>query len=425
MEKKNIRILSKNWEIEDSHKIDVYLKNGGYKALEKVIKEMSPEEIIEEVKKSNLRGRGGAGFPTGLKWSFVPKNTDKKKYLCVNADEGEPGTFKDRYIMMKDPHMLLEGIAITSYAVGINTAYLYIRQEYIEPIKVLIQAIGEAKERNYLGRNILGSGFNLEVYIHRGAGAYIAGEETGLIESIEGKRAMPRLRPPFPATIGLFGCPTVVNNVETLACVPAIIENGSEWFAKIGVEKDGGTKLFAVSGHVNKPGVYEMPIGTNLKEIIYECAGGVKGGELKAVIPGGLSAPVLSSAEIDISMDYQTLAKAGSMLGSAGVIVLNDTVCMVDALLNIAEFYAEESCGQCTPCRSGSEWIRKILHRISEGEGKEGDLDLLLSLTANIAGRTICAFGDALCGPVNSFIMKFRNEFEAHIKERKCSLKTA
>lgn len=421
----NYLILSKNWDKENSHKIEVYLQNGGYKALEKAIKEMKPEEVIEEVKKSNLRGRGGAGFPTGLKWSFVPKDRNMPKYLCVNADEGEPGTFKDRYIMTKDPHMLLEGIAITSYAVGINTAYIYIRHEYIEAIKILGEAIREAEEKNYLGKNILGSEFSLAVYIHRGAGAYIAGEETGLIESIEGKRAMPRLRPPFPATVGLFGYPTVVNNVETLACIPSIIENGGEWFAKIGVEKDGGTKLFAVSGNINKPGVYELPIGTNLKKIIYEYAGGVKGGELKAVIPGGLSAPVLTASEIDISMDYQTLAKAGSMLGSAGVIVMNDKVCMVEALLNIAEFYAEESCGQCTPCRSGSEWIRKILHRLYEGEGKESDLDLLLSLTPNIAGRTICAFGDALCGPVNSFIKKFRNEFEEHIKEKKCFIKSA
>jgi NADH-quinone oxidoreductase subunit F len=423
MQKEPIYILSKNWGKENSASIDVYIQNGGYQALRKAIKEMTPEQIIDEVKKSNLRGRGGAGFPAGVKWSFVPKTTEKPKYLCVNADEGEPGTFKDKYIMTKDPHMLLEGIAITSYAVGINTAYIYVRNEYIESIKALEKAIQEAKDKNYLGRNILSSDFSLEVIVHRGAGAYIAGEETGLIESLEGKRANPRIRPPFPAAVGVYNCPTVVNNVETIACVPAIIERGGEWFASIGVEKDGGTKLFAVSGHVNKPGVYELPVGTNLLTILNDYAGGIKGGKLKAVIPGGLSAPVLSEKECNISMDCQSLAKAGSMLGSAGIIVMYDKVCMVEALYNIVEFYAEESCGQCTPCRTGSHWIKNILERILKGKGYLDDLETILSLIPNITGRTICAFGDALCGPVQSFITKFKEEFAYHITEKNCNIK--
>jgi len=418
-----MRIVSKNWDIEQSNQIVVYINSGGYKALQKAIKQMKPEQIIDEVKKSCLRGRGGAGFPAGMKWSFVPKDTKLPKYLCVNADEGEPGTIKDRYIMTKDPHMLIEGIAITCYAVGINTAYIYTRHEYLDSIMSLQKAIDEAKEMGYLGINILNSGFNLEIYIHRGAGAYIAGEETGLIESLEGKRSMPRLRPPFPAVVGVFNCPTVVNNVETLTYIPSIIENGGEWFAKLGVEKDGGTKLFGVSGHVNKPGVYELPVGITMRELLYEHAGGIKGGELKAVIPGGLSAPVLTEKEIDISLDFQSLMKAGSMLGSGGVIVMNDKVCMVEVLYNIAEFFAEESCGQCTPCRSGSEWIKKIMHRIVHGEGKEGDVELMLSMVPSIALKTICAMGDALCGPVSSFLNKFRHEFDYHIKEKKCDIK--
>ncbi|OGF63431.1 MAG: NADH oxidoreductase (quinone) subunit F [Candidatus Fischerbacteria bacterium RBG_13_37_8] len=423
MAKEPIRILTKNWDIKNSNTIEAYIKNGGYKALEKAIKQMNPEQVMDEVKKSNLRGRGGAGFPAGVKWGFVPKDSDKLKYLCVNADEGEPGTFKDRYIMTLDPHMLLEGIAITSYAVGISAAYIYIRNEYIESIAILKTAIQEAKAKNYLGASILGSNFNLEIYVHRGAGAYIAGEETGLIESLEGKRAMPRIRPPFPAAVGVFNCPTVVNNVETIACVPSIIEHGGEWFAGIGVSKDGGTKLYAVSGHVNNPGVYELPVGTSLQKILYEHAGGIKGGELKAVIPGGISASVLAARECDIAMDCQSVAKAGSMLGSAGIIVMNNRVCMVEALFNIAEFYAEESCGQCTPCRSGSHWIKNILERILHGKGKTDDLEIMLSFIPGIMGRTICAFGDALCGPVQSFITKFRDEFEYHIIEGKCNIR--
>lgn len=422
MAKEPIYILSKNWDKENSASIKVYIQNGGYGALKKAIKEMTPEQIIDEVKKSNLRGRGGAGFPTGMKWSFVPRNIDKPKYLCVNADEGEPGTFKDKYIMIKDPHMLLEGIAITSYAVGINTAYIYVRNEYIESIKSLEKAIQEAQEHNYLGKNILSTDFDLDVIIHKGAGAYIAGEETGLIESLEGKRAYPRIRPPFPATVGVYNCPTVVNNVETIACIPAIIERGGSWFASIGTDKDGGTKLYAVSGHVNKPGVYELPVGTNLLEILNNHSGGIKGGKLKAVIPGGLSAPVLSAKECDIPMDCHSLIKAGSMLGSAGIIVINDKVCMVEALYNIIEFYAEESCGQCTPCRTGSHWIKNILERIIKGKGRIEDLEVILSLIPNINGKTICAFGDALCGPVQSFITKFREEFEYHITEKSCNI---
>ncbi len=413
-------VLTKYFHDDDYRHIDRYIEYGGYSALKKALS-MKPEEIIEEVKKSNLRGRGGAGFPTGVKWGFIPKESPKPKYLVVNADEGEPGTFKDRLIMERGPHLLIEGIAIASYAIGAHTSYIYIRGEFVKPARILDEAIKEAYDRGFLGKNILGSGFDLDVYIHRGAGAYICGEETALIESIEGKKGQPRLKPPFPAQVGVFSGPTIVNNVETIADVPYIIEHGGEKFASLGCEKNGGTRLFGVSGYVNKPGIYELPMGTNLKEIIFEHAGGVKDGrKLKAVIPGGSSTPVLLPDEIDVPADFDSLMKIGTMAGSGGVIVIPEGVCMVRVLQILEEFYAHESCGQCSPCREGTEWLRKIVGRIEAGKGREGDLDLILELCDNMMGKTICPLADAAGMPAVSFVKKFRREFEYHIREKKC-----
>ncbi len=408
----------------DKTSIEDYVKAGGYKAAEKALKQMKPEQIIEEVKKANLRGRGGAGFPAGLKWSFVPKETDKPKYLCVNADEGEPGTFKDKYIIDRCPHLLLEGIIIASYAVGIHTAYIYIRGEYHNYALKLEKAIEEAYAKGFLGKNIFGTDFNLDVYVHRGAGAYVCGEETALIESLEGKRGNPRIKPPFPAQVGLFLCPTVVNNVETLSYVPSIIDKGGEWFASIGVEKNGGTKLFAVSGHVKKPGIYELPMGITLRELIYEYAGGIRENRrLKAVIPGGSSAPVLTPEEIDVPLDFDSMMKAGSMLGSGAVMVLDETTCMVEVLKVITRFYAHESCGQCTPCRHGTSWMAKIVERIARGEGRPSDADLLLDIARNMMGKTVCPLADAAAMPVIAIVNKFRAEIEEHIREKRCPIK--
>ncbi|MBW1872689.1 MAG: NADH-quinone oxidoreductase subunit NuoF, partial [Deltaproteobacteria bacterium] len=355
------KVLSARFETADSMSLATYQADGGYTALKKAL-EMKPEEVIEVVKASGLRGRGGAGFPAGLKWSFVPKESDKPKYLCVNADEGEPGTFKDRYIMELDPHAIIEGSAITCYAFGSNVAYIYVRGEFKLPIKRLEQALAEARQAGLVGKNVLESGFDFEMWVHPGAGAYICGEETALIESNEGHRGMPRLKPPFPAVVGLFGGPTVVNNVETLAFVPHIINKGADWFAGLGPEKNGGTKLYGVSGHVKKPGIYELPMGTPLREIIYDHCGGIRNDrELKAVIPGGSSTPVLTADEIDVNMDFDSLAKIGSMLGSGAIIVMDQTTCMVRAITRLGKFYAHESCGQCSPCREGVPWIHKIL----------------------------------------------------------------
>ncbi|RMG56897.1 MAG: NADH oxidoreductase (quinone) subunit F [Deltaproteobacteria bacterium] len=413
-------VLTKYFDDENYRHIDTYMKYGGYSALKKALS-MSPDEIIEEVKKSNLRGRGGAGFPTGVKWSFVPKESEKPKYLVINADEGEPGTFKDRLIMERGPHLLIEGIVISAYAIGAHTSYIYIRGEFVKPARILEEAIGEAYEKGFLGKNILGSGFDLDVYVHRGAGAYICGEETALIESLEGKKGQPRLKPPFPAQVGVFGGPTIVNNVETIADIPYIIEHGGEKFASLGTEKNGGTRLFGVSGYVNKPGIYELPMGTNLKEIIFEHAGGMKDGrKLKAVIPGGSSTPVMTPDEIDVPADFDSLMKAGSMAGSGGIIVIPEGVCMVRVLEILENFYAHESCGQCTPCREGTEWLRKVVSRIEAGKGKEGDLELILEMCENMMGKTICPLADAAGMPAVSFVNKFRHEFEYHIREGKC-----
>jgi len=376
---------------------------------------MKPEEILDEVKKANLRGRGGAGFPAGVKWSFVP-DTDKPKYLCVNADEGEPGTFKDRYIMSHNPHMLLEGIIITSFCVGIHVAFIYIRGEYEAIALRLEQAISEAYAKGFLGKNILESGFDLDVFVHRGAGAYICGEETALLESLEGKRGNPRLKPPFPASVGLWQCPTVINNVETISNISHIILNGAEWFVKKGLPKDGGTRIFSVSGMVKNPGIYELPLGTSLKDIIFKHAGGMKGGKkLKAVIPGGMSAPILTADEINIKMDFDSLVEANSMLGSAAIIVIDDKTSILDVLKVVTKFYSHESCGQCTPCRIGNSWINKIVKRIAEGKGKKEDIDSILRLASNIEGNTLCPLGDAAAMPILSITKKFRKELESHL----------
>ncbi len=408
-------ILTQQFSLDNVFKMDEYIKQGGYTAVKKALQEMKPEGILEEVKKANLRGRGGAGFPAGVKWGFVPP-TDKPKYLCVNADEGEPGTFKDRYIMSHNPHMLFEGIIITSYCVGINAAYIYIRGEYEAVAQRLEEALSEAYSKGFLGKNILNSGFDLDVFVHRGAGAYICGEETALLESLEGKRGNPRLKPPFPASVGLFQCPTVINNVETIANIPHIILNGAEWFVSQGLPEDGGTRIFGVSGMVEKPGIYELPLGTSLKEIINKHAGGMKKGKkLKAVIPGGMSAPVLKADEIDIEMDFDSLMKAESMLGSAAIIVIDTGTSMLDVLKVITKFYSHESCGQCTPCRIGTSWINKIVNRMVEGKGSKKDIDNIVRLASNILGHTLCPLGDAAAMPILSIAKKFRKELESRL----------
>ena len=410
------KVLTRQFDVEGIARLDIYRQLDGYKAVEKALKKMKPAEVMEEVKKASLRGRGGAGFPAGVKWGFVPQNVPEPRYLCVNADEGEPGTFKDRYLMSRNPHLLLEGIIITAYAVGIHAAFIYVRGEYEGIARRLEEAIAEAFTAGYLGKNILGTGFDLDVVVHRGAGSYICGEETALLESLEGKRGHPRLKPPFPASIGLFQCPTVINNVETISNVPLIIQNGADWFLGKGLPKDGGTRIFGVSGMVKRPGIYELPVGTNLRTIIFEHAGGMKEGkELKAVIPGGMSAPILTADEIDLAMDGDSVAGAGSMLGSAAVIVIDRETSILDVLKAVAKFYAHESCGQCTPCRIGTSWINKIVTRLAEGKGEKGDIDTIIRLAANIKGKTLCPLGDAAALPILSICQKFRNELEGYL----------
>jgi len=416
------KVLLRNIDVPDSHTLAVYKSRGGYRALEQVLRGMSPEKLIEEVKASGLRGRGGAGFPTGMKWNFVPKDSPKPKYVICNADESEPGTFKDRLLIEKDPHATIEGTILAAYAIQSHTAFIYIRGELVFGSKVLQGAIDEAAQAGYLGKNILGSGYDLELILHRGAGAYICGEETGLLSSLEGGRGWPKVKPPFPATHGLFGCPTVVNNVETLASLPWIIDQGAARYAAIGTEKSKGTKLFSVSGHIRKPGVYEVEMGYPFKRFLEEDCGGVPDGrKLKGVIPGGSSMPVLRADELEpVRMDYESMQAAGSFLGSGGVIVMDDSTCMVKAAWNVARFYAHESCGQCTPCREGCHWMEKIFRRIESGEGEKGDLDLVLNISGNITGNTICPFGDAAAWPAAAFIKKYREEFEAHITQKRC-----
>lgn len=418
------KILFKHINKRGIDTLKVYRKYDGYKALFKALKKLTPKKIIEEVKTSGLRGRGGAGFPTGLKWSFLPKKHSGPVYLICNADEGEPGTFKDREIIEHIPHQLVEGIIISSYAIGCHNAYIYIRGEFAWWAKKLQKAIDEAYEANLLGKNILKTRAYLDITIHRGAGSYVCGEETALLESLEGKRGNPRLKPPYPVAVGLFQNPTVINNVETLTNVPAIILKGSKWFRKFGTEKSPGTKLICLSGHIQKPGVYEVPMGTSLKKIIYENGEGILNGKnLKAVIPGGAATPILKAEEIDVGMDYESLQQAGSALGSGGVIVMNESTCMVQALLNLNRFFAHESCGQCTPCRQGTIWMVKILTRIEKGQGRPEDLDLLLDICDNISQKTLCPLADgAVCATV-SFITKFREEFQQHIDYQCCPLK--
>jgi NADH-quinone oxidoreductase subunit F len=420
-----VPIISKRFGIPNSRKIDVYLKTEGYQALEKALKQMTPDQIIDEVKKSSLRGRGGAGFPAGMKWSFVPKDTNKPKYILANADESEPGTCKDRPLMEMDPHQLIEGMVIAGRAVNANRGYIYIRGEYRYIIDIMDAALAEAYAKGYLGKNILGSGFDFELCTHTGAGAYECGEESALMESLEGKRGYPRIRPPFPAVVGLYGCPTVINNAETLSTVPAVIRMGGEAYANLGTPKNGGTRLYSISGHINRPGIYELPLGFPLRRLIEEVAGGMKDGKkLKAVIPGGSSCPLLSADEIDVAMDYDSVAKIGSMLGSGGTVIFDEDTCMVDVARRIMHFYAHESCGWCIPCREGTTWLRKILDRFHEGGGREEDIPLIDELSKNMLGRTFCPLGDAAALPTISIVKKWRNEFEDHL-HGKCAYNAA
>jgi len=415
----DLKLVSQYFGNENARNLAWRLQHGGYEGAKKALG-MNPAEIIEEVIASNLRGLGGAGFPTGRKWTFVPARSEKPKYLAVNSDEAEPGTFKDRYILEWDPHRLIEGIIICCKAVGIHTAYIYIRGEYLVPYQRLAAAVEEAYQENLLGPDIMGTGFSLDVHVHRGAGAYICGEETALLESLEGKRGWPRLKPPFPALEGAFGCPTVINNVETISHLPEILLRGGRWFASLGVERNGGTRLFAVSGCVVRPGVYELPMGTSLRDLIYIHAGGIKGGKaLKGVIPGGTSAAVLTADEIDTPLTFDALAALGSMAGSGAVIVLDEDVCMVRALHNIETFFSHESCGQCTPCREGTSWVYRILSRIVAGEGKDSDLDTLRDFTFNMSGTSICALCDGAVMALKSFITKYEDEFVYFIREKR------
>ncbi len=415
-------ILLNTLQFDQPWTLENYLKVGGYQALRKILAEkMTPDAIIAEVKASGLRGRGGAGFPTGLKWSFMPRNYQGDKYLVCNSDEGEPGTFKDRDIMRYNPHLLIEGMAIAAYTMGVKVAYNYVHGEILEAYDRMEAAGDEARAAGYMGNNILGSDFCFELHNHLGYGAYICGEETALLESLEGKKGQPRFKPPFPASFGLYGKPTTINNTETFASVPWIINNGGQKFLELGKPNNGGIKLFSISGHVNKPGNYEVPLGTPFKTLL-EMAGGMRGGrKLKACIPGGSSMPVLpGEIMMDLDMDYDSVVKAGSMLGTGAIIIMDDTTCMVRALERLSYFYFEESCGQCTPCREGTGWLYRIVHRIETGEGRPEDLDLLLDLCENIAGRTICALGDAAAWPVQGFLKHFRKEFEYHIEHKKC-----
>lgn len=423
----NKGIIFNNVDTSDKHcwTLESYVKRGGYEAIKKILKDkITPEIIINEIKLSALRGRGGAGFPTGLKWSFMPRTLEIQKYIVCNSDEGEPGTFKDKDILAFNPHALIEGMIIAGFAIGASVGYNYIHGEIFELYELFEKALDEARGAGFLGSNILGSGYSFELHSFHGYGAYICGEETALLDSLEGKKGMPRFKPPFPASFGLYGKPTTINNTETLASIPFIINDGANKFLAKGLPNNGGTKLFSVCGHINRPGNYELPLGTPFAKLL-ELAGGMKNDKkLKAVIPGGSSAPVLTAEVImSCNMDYDSIAKAGSMLGSGGVIVMNEDVCMVKALERLAYFYHEESCGQCTPCREGTGWLYNIIHRVENGEGRDSDLDLLDSISNQMSGRTICALADAAVFPVKSFILNFKEEFEFHIKHKKCKVK--
>jgi NADH-quinone oxidoreductase subunit F len=437
-------VVSRNFHRPNSHLLSTSVENGGYEALKKALG-MKPGDVVQEINKSGLRGRGGAGFPTVMKWGFLDRKSGKPVYFCVNADESEPGTFKDRHILNKDPHLLLEGLVISCYAVGSHLAFIYIRGEFHRQAENLERAVAEAEQAGFLGRNILDSGFDLKVVVHRGAGAYICGEETGLLSSLEGDRGLPRTKPPFPAVKGLYGCPTVVNNVETLCSVPWIVTHGAEAFTRMGTAKSPGTKLFCVSGPVRNPNVFELELGYPLKDLIYKEAGGLRDGlELKACIPGGSSMPILTAKEVEeAKLDFESLNAMGTFLGSGGVIAIPHTVSIVSLLRNLAQFYAHESCGQCTPCREGSGWIMKILRDIEAGRGRHGDIELLHDLSENMrgwataaspiqkwlrkderlsGGKTICVFADALAWPVQSYLIKFRQEFEEAIAKANPSI---
>ncbi len=417
------KILLNRVHLKNSRSIDVYLAHDGYKGLKKALG-MTPQQVVDEVKLSNLRGRGGAGFPAAMKWGFAAADPKQPKYLLCNADEGEPGTCKDRQIMEGDPHELIEGMVIAGYAFGAEHSYIYLRAEYPKVVSILETAIAEAEARGYLGANILGSDFSFSIRVHRGAGAYICGEETALIESLEGKRGQSRIKPPFPVNVGVFGLPTVVNNVETLANVPHILLKGGAWFAGIGSPKCPGTRIISLAGHVNKPGYYELPMGITFREVIYEYGGGIRGGrKLKAFIPGGASASCLVPEHLDVQMDYDAVAAAGSMLGSSAMTVMDDTTCMVKVAARLMRFFVHESCGKCTPCREGTEWLLKLLDRIEGGEGKLGDIDMLRELCGLISGKTFCPLGEGALGPVQGTVKYFEDEYRAHIEQKCCPLK--
>jgi NADH-quinone oxidoreductase subunit F len=416
------QVCFRNNHLQNSWTLAAYQSSGGYKVLRKILEEKSPiDSLIDDIKRSALRGRGGAGFPTGLKWSFMPRNAPGQKYIVCNSDEGEPGTCKDRDILRYNPHQLIEGMIIAGYCMGASVGYNYIRGEFWEPYSRFEAALEEARAAGILGENIFGSGFDFQLHSHLGAGAYVCGEETALLNSIEGKKGQPRFKPPFPAGFGLYGRPTTINNTESLASIPVILEQGGQWFLDQGVPNGGGEKLFSVSGHVNKPGNYEVPLGTPFAELL-EMAGGVLDGHtLKAVIPGGSSTPVVPAEQMmSVNMDYDSIAAAGSMLGAGSVIVIDESACMPRLLTRLAYFYYEESCGQCTPCREGTGWLYRVLQRIEDGKGTTGDLDLLDSVASNIEGNTICALGDAAAMPVHSFLKHYRNEFQYHIDHQRC-----
>jgi NADH-quinone oxidoreductase subunit F len=419
-----VKVVSKRFGLGASS-LDRYLELDGYKALQKAI-QMGPDAIVNEVKASNLRGRGGAGFPTGMKWSFVPKQSPKPKYVLCNGDESEPGTCKDRLIFEHDPHAVIEGVMIAALAVGSKAGYIYLRGEYRYLLEIMERAVADAYARGFIGKNIFGSGIDLDIFTHSGAGAYEVGEESALMESLEGKRGIPRIRPPFPAVVGLWGGPTVINNAETLASVPHIILGGGEWFANLGTPRNGGTRLFCMSGELERPGVYELPMGYNLKKMIYDVSGGmVKGKTLKGVVPGGSSVQILTPEEIDVAMDFDSVLKAGSMLGSGGVIVLDNTMCIVKFALRVTQFYQHESCGWCIPCREGTDWMKKTLVRMHTGAGVAKDIDNLKYLAENMLGRTFCPLGDAAAMPIISYIQKYRQEFEDHLDGKPCPFEKA
>jgi NADH-quinone oxidoreductase subunit F len=412
-----VKVISKRFGLPNSASIDTYLAHEGYQAFLKAV-EMTPEQIIDELKLSSLRGRGGAGFPTGMKWSFIPRDNPKPKYVVVNADESEPGTCKDRLLIENDPHQLIEGCLIAARTIGCKLGYIYIRGEYRYLIDIMDKALAEAYAHGWLGKNIKGTGLDFDLYTHSGAGAYECGEESALLESLEGKRGVPRIRPPFPAVSGLYASPTVLNNVETFCSVPAVLRMGGQAYADLGTPKNGGTRLLCVSGHVNRPGVYEVPLGFPMQKMIYEVCGGIRGGKkLKAVIPGGSSSPVLKADECDFPMDYDNYARMKTMAGSGGMMVMDEDTDIVKVALRTMRFYAHESCGWCIPCREGTTWLRKILTRMDEGTGRRADIDLIHELAKNMLGRTFCPLGDAAAMPTIAFVEKFRDEFEARLRE--------